>query len=61
MLTRKEFREGLTSLQLGLSRAQIEVLVDRLDFDGSGDISYFEFLSKFGEACIPLLRHAYSF
>lgn len=47
-LTREEFGEGLKSLHLGLTDAQVKDVCKRVDKDGDGKISYGEFISKFG-------------
>jgi Ca2+-binding EF-hand superfamily protein len=45
-LSKKEFREGWLTLSLGLTNDEIDDLMKLVDSDGSGDISYDEFISK---------------
>mmetsp|Transcript_2004 Transcript_2004/g.6067 ORF Transcript_2004/g.6067 Transcript_2004/m.6067 type:complete len:614 (-) Transcript_2004:3-1844(-) len=42
-VSREEMREGLSKLNLGLNKAQINAMIKRADADGSGEIDYNEF------------------
>ena len=46
MISKKEFREGWITLNLGLTYDEIDDLMALVDEDKSGSISYDEFLSK---------------
>ena len=46
----REFRRGLTRLNIGLSEQQVEDLLAVIDRDGSGAIEYGEFEEMFGDA-----------
>lgn len=45
-ISKKEFREGWLTLNLGLTYDEIDDLMNLVDQDKSGSISYDEFLSK---------------
>ena len=52
-IDKEEFHHAIRSMRLGLSQRQIDRLWTKVDADGSGDISYEEFITKF-DAYDPL-------
>lgn len=46
MISKREFRQGWLTLNLGLTYDEIDDLMDLVDEDKSGSISYDEFISK---------------
>ena len=55
LISRKEFHKAMKMISLSLTDTEIEKIMDRMDADNDGTVSYAEFISKLRDD--PLFEH----
>ena len=55
LISAKEFKKAMKMISLGLTDTEISKIMDRVDADHDGNVSYKEFVSKFRDD--PVYEH----